>query len=361
MASSLTSLSVEALDKAVAMADRLTTDYSLRSIQRSVLSKADDEAKTDPNLANLTTSFRRILSKKAGPDDVVTSSQAFETYGEIKVYRHLKHHGLKPQCVPTVPNQGRPDFKCMTPDGKDFYVEVKSFDIVEGEFAQTAMLNDGLEASVDIESQQRRGQNVASSIQVIAPYGSMAHGECQLERVINTIEKKVRGNFKTSQFKQGPTFAVAILDKLDVPGRQCALSPYYHQDIYDGSACLSGSLWASAYAQRGYLLLDYYDFEGKPTNFGQWDREGYFSKAHAHPAQGIVFFDQSISNPLVYGLTNSHCQNFENWDENDTQHVLSIICDAWNCESNAFGYSLADYDSRLDFPQGKPSKSAWDV
>ena len=75
----------------------------------------------------------------------------------------------------------------------------------------------------------------------------------------------------------------------------------------------------------------------------------------------LFFFDQSISNPLVYGLTNSHCQNFENWGENDTQHVLSIICDAWNCESNAFGYSLADYDSRLDFPQGKPSKSAWDV
>lgn len=120
------------------------------------------------------------------------------------------------------------------------------------------------------------------------------------------------------------------MDKLIIPGRQCALSPYYHQDIQQGSACLFGSLWASAYAQQGYLLLDCYEFEGKPTNFGQWDREGYFTKAKSHPAQGIVFFDESLSDSLVYGVTNTHAQKFENWDEDDTRHVLSIICDAWN-------------------------------
>ena len=107
-------------------------------------------------------------------------------------------------------------------------------------------------------------------------------------------------------------------------------------------------------------MLDHYEFEGKPTNSGSWTREGYFSKTSAHPAQGIILLDQSLSNPLIYGLTNSYSQTFTDWDERDTEHVLGIVCDAWNCESNAYGYSLAHYDSRIDYPEGEVSKSAWD-
>jgi len=355
------SASVQALDKAIAMSARVTTDYSLQSVKRELLQKADKEARTDKHLAQLLETFRAALSKKDGADDVIASSQAFESYGEIRVYRHLKQYGLNPQCVPTVKGEGRPDFKCETPDGKEFYVEVKSFDVVEGEFAQRGILDDGLEAALDIEEQQRAGRKVASSVQVISPYGERDYNASQAKLVINTIEKKVRGNFKAKQFKQGPTFACVVLDKMIVPGRQCALSPYYHQRIYQGSACLSGTLWASAYAQPGYLILDHYEFEGNPTNGGPWDRAGYFSKANAHPAQAIVFFDQALSNQLIYGLINEHGTQFDGWEKDDTEHVLSIICDAWNFESNENGFDIAHYDSRIDFPESKPSKSSWDV
>lgn len=358
--STTSSPSVLALSKARAMTNDITRDYSLDRIGSDLLSRADAEASGDLDLSHLLETFRVRLAKKKGPDDVISSSQAFETFGEIKTYRHLKNFGFSPKYVPTVPNKRTPDFECKTPDDLKFYVEVKSFDIVNGEFAQTTILSDGLDARINLEKQQNQGERVAISEQAISPYGEKIHSGSQVQGVIDTIGQKISSNFKQGQFNLGPTFAVAILDKLIVPGRQCALSPYYHEEIFQGSACVSGTLWASAYGQPGNLLLDAYEFEGKPTNSGISQKEGYFTEHLSHPAQGIIFFDQAFSNPLVYGLVNGYAAKHSHWSMNKTEHVLDQICDAWNCETNANGYTLANYDSRQDFPIGVPSKSSWD-
>lgn len=339
----------------------ITTDNSLRSIRPDWLAKVDHEASLDAELAKLTTEFQKCLRKKKGVDDVIGSSQAYEAYGEIKVYRHLKQYGFSPHCIAKIPGKKTPDFKCETEDGKTFYVEVKSFDVVTGEHANRAMLDEGMDAAIDIETQQKRGERIAMSTQVIAPYGEQKYGDSQVERVTTTLNSKVVNNFKPGQFDLGPTFAVAVLDKLIIPGRQCALVPYYHSEYMNGSTCVTGTLWASAYAEPGYLFQDQYEFEGKPTHGGLWEREGYFTQAKSHPAQAIIFFDQSLSNQLIYGLNNNHCAEHDDWSTDDTYGVLYALCDAMNDRSNALGYNLAHFDSRTDFPVNSPSKSAWDT
>ena len=338
----------------------ITSDNSFRSIRPDWLAKVDVEAQTDPELLKLTDKFQRCLANKTGVDDVISSSQAYEAFGEIKVYRHLKQYGFDPKCIPTVSGKKTPDFECKTEDRKTFYVEVKSFDVVHGEFTNRVMLDQGVDASIEIERQQRNGERIAMSTQVIAPYGEQKHNDSQVELVTSTFEKKVTNNFKFNQFALGPTFAFAVLDKLIVPGRQCAITPYYHQEYFQGSACVTGTLWASAYAEPGYLWLDMYEFEGKPTYSGQWQYEGFFTEAKSHPAQAIMFFDQGLSNPLIYGLINNYSAEHINWSREDTEGVLHVLCDAVNDRSNAYGYKLANYDSRIDYPKGAESKSAWD-
>lgn len=339
----------------------LTSDNSFRSIKPDWLAKVDAEAKTDTELEKLTHQFQKCLTKKKGIDDVISASQAYEVYGEIKVYRHLKEHGFTPKCIPTIQGEKTPDFKCITPDGKSFYVEVKSFDVVNGEFANREMLHAGVDAAIDIETQQKRGERIATSTQVIAPYGEQKHGDSQVALVTSTIKKKFISNFKRGQFDLGPTFAFAVLDKLIVPGRQCAITPYYHQEYLEGSACITGTLWASAYAEPGYLLLDLFEFEGKPTHGGLSQNEGYFAKSQGHPAQAIMFFDEGLSRPLIYGLINDFCTQHTNWSRDDTEGVLFALCDAINDRFNAYGYSISNYDSRIDYPDGDTSKSAWDM
>ena len=43
-------------------------------------------------------------------------------------------------------------------------------------------------------------------------------------RVIDTLREKVVQAFKRDQFALGPTFGLAVTDRLIVHGRQCALA-----------------------------------------------------------------------------------------------------------------------------------------
>ncbi len=339
-----------ALKRATSLMSGIAQDFSLQEFSHECLRQWDIESVADPDLANLLKVLQSRLAGKKVADDIVSSAQAFEHYCEIRTFRHLKKHGFRPVAVATAKGKKRPDFECRTPSNKTFFVEVKAFDQVEGEFNRRKQVDDSILSSIDIESQQRAGARIAISEQVLSPFAEKGFGRSQSKDVAETYLKKFISAFKVEQFQDGPTFAFAFLDRLIVPGRQSSIVPVYHESNQAGSNCLTGTLWHSAYGKAGMLCLSPYEFEGKGTYGGTLDHNGFFAGVSPHPAMSAIFVDRGMSDTLVYGLTNPMVEDHEDWTQDDTELVLSTLCDVWNDDQNSYGFNLAHHDSLDDFP-----------
>ncbi len=136
------------------------------------------------------------LNKIKGLNDVTGFSQTFEIYGEIIAYLHLRAC----KCVQTdrlAERKGTktPDFKCTLPDGKIFFIEVKSLDVVDGVPKNLAMLDDDLDAKAELENQFHAGKPAASAITEIAPFRKTGETDTcdprSLIRVIDTLRQKI--------------------------------------------------------------------------------------------------------------------------------------------------------------------------
>ena len=105
----------------------------------------------------------------------------------------------------------------------------------------------------------------------IAPYkvvgATTGHDWRSLITVVDTLRNKCRQAFKSTQFTLGPTFALALLDRLVLPGAIHALAPYYYEPFHSG-ACVSGVLWHAAYGTIGTPIFRICEFEGKPLSRG---------------------------------------------------------------------------------------------
>jgi len=298
-------------------------------------------------LAGLTKRFRTTLSKRKGIDDVTNAGQAFEAYAEIKAYLHLRNHGFNPRHVPEGPNP-TPDFECAT-NGKTFYVEVKAFDIVTGDHERLKDLENSFESQVDLNEQIASGKRIATSIQEHAPYGFPGHGESQIALVATTWNKKFINNFKKKQFCSGPTFALAVTDRLILTGGVSELAQNYLQrEGMHPICCPSGALWTAAYARKGHCIHDIPRFEGLPTHYENWEIEGFFSEFNQHPAKGLIILHDSLSESFALGLLNSHVgsnsnsDNGDGWTQDDTDEILWKLCDFTNDQENTRGYLVVD-------------------
>jgi hypothetical protein len=100
-------------------------------------------------------------------------------------------------------------------------------------------------------------------------------------RVVDTIREKCHQAFKSAQFSQGPTVAPAVMDRLIVPGRGCALAPYYY-DQYQGGACVSGVLWHAVFGRTGTPIFRLPDFAGHDNLDGFLDKDGLFVDVGHH-------------------------------------------------------------------------------
>ena len=352
------SLSAQALKKVIEDFGGIATDSSLSLIQLEFLEFVDAEAERDDELANLTKRFRTTLTKRKGMDDVTNAGQAFEAYAEIKAYLHLRHHGFKPRHVPEGSNP-TPDFECSV-GGKTFYVEVKAFDIVTGDHERLQDLERSFNSQVDLREQISSGKDIATTIQEFAPYGYAGHGKSQIALVAGTWNKKFINNFKKKQFRSGPTFALAVTDRLILPSgvSDIAQNYIYHNGVHP-DCCPSGALWTAAYAKKGHCIHDIPEFEGRPTHYENWELEGFFSDFTPHPAKGFIILHRSLSESYALGLLNSNTiqnDNEDDWTQDDTDEVLSKLCDLTNNQENTSGYLV------VDTSQNPPSfsKIEWD-
>jgi hypothetical protein len=290
----------------------ISRSHSLSAVDLKTLKSIDLLAHKDPAFKSFVTQLVTKLEGKVGQLDVVAFSQFFEIYGEAVTLQFLRGRtGLKTERVPEA-REGRPDFRCELENGRVFYIEVKSLDVVSGEFRQREMMEDALDAKIDLEAQLNSGKRVATATSEVAPYrGVGATGGYDwrsLITVIDTMRNKCRQAFKSSQFTLGPTFALALLDRLVLPGGVHALAPYYYEPIH-GGACISGVLWHASYGKIGTPIFRICEFEGKPTLEGYLTSDGLFSDPHqSFPAVGLITLDghmglwcESLERSIVAG------------------------------------------------------------
>lgn len=349
-------------DQAVALALPATTAYlrhaqiinqmahshSLSQVRLKTLKQIDREGHTDEVFGQLVKDLVAKLGPKTQVFDVVAYSQFFEVYGEAITLRHLRARpGLDARRVEEskVPGEGRPDFVCSLKGGQPFYIEVKSLDVVGGEFRQREMMEDGLERMVELETRGKAGRPVAMVEGSIAPYRNVGavngYDPRSLKLVIDTLHAKCRTAFKQSQFGLGPTFALVLIDRLILPGQRHALAPYYYEPP-PASCCLTGALWHLAYGQIGAPIFRAPDFTGGPTLEAVLTSDGLYTDKHQlFPGKGLIVLDGHGGDPVAYGLGNPSAGP-EPWTIDDTEEALEAICDAQNDACNSFGYLLSD-------------------
>ena len=241
--------------------------------------------------------------------------------------------------------QETPDFRCDPPDGKPFYVEVKTFDIVGGDARKRDMLYDGLDSKVELEEQIGAGKSVAMAESEIAPFRkageTKTYDSRSLNRVIDTLREKSLGAFKEGQFKEGPTLALVVVDRLLLPGGKFDLAPYYYADFNDGGIT-SGVLWHMAYGRPGTPIFRLPEFAGANSLDSHLDRFGLFvDETRPFWGPGLVVLHRAQCGRRAYGLVNGAYAEQLNWSIDDTHEVLARVCHRWNDERASRSWDIS--------------------
>lgn len=323
----------------------LTHNASMTEVDGELLRTIDLLAHDDPTYKDFVDQMVAILAKAGHAPDIVAYNQFFEIYAEAMVLHFLRGRGIRTSRV--AEKTSAPDFRCELADGRPFYVEVKSLDIVDGVFRHKQIMEAGLEPNIEIERQLREGRRIASAESEVAPYrrayGDTGYDPYSVKRVIDTLRDKCRGAFKASQFERGPTFALAVADRLILHGWKSALVPYYLDEHQDSGDCVSGVIWHAAFGRVGMPVLRRPEFEGKPSLEGYLDRDGlYVDAGQAFPGAGLVVLQRSSSRRLSYGLRAPDTTGGD-WSDEDSEEALQAMCHAWNDQTSTRGFDKSRY------------------
>lgn len=316
--------------------DEISSSHSLNAINLGDLRTFDLEAHENNTLNTFRNELTSKLEKITSIDDVTAFSQVFEIYGEIVSYRYLRERGLKVTRLAKRKGKETPDFKCELSDGKKFFVEVKTPDIVGGDLRNREMMDDALDTQSELEEQRNAGRSIVSATTEFAPYKKYCETDTydprSLVGVIDTLQKKFRNAFKEGQFKDGPTFALAVMDRLILPGGKFSLAPYYYDNYADGGIS-SGVLWHMAYRRPGTLIFRIPEFSGKRSLEDHLGKFGLFvDDERPYPGPGVIILNRGCepSGRIALGLTNENYSDGDGWLIDDTQCVLHTLCDHWN-------------------------------
>ncbi len=321
----------------------ITRNHSLSGVDPEILREIDLLAHQDPAYKRFADDMKKKVSAKIAPGDIVSYNQFFEIFCEATVLRYLRaREGLQVARVPEAgkDEESRPDFQCWIADESSFFVEVKTLDVVGGQFRHGEMMADAINVQIDIDKQIAAGSRIAMAESEIDPYrpygGSEDYDPGSLIKVIDTLRAKLKQAFKPSQFAMGPTFALAVIDRLEQFGRAVDLAPYYQEN----QTCLSGVFWHSAFGREGTPIFKHPDFEGKPSLEGHLARPGYLiDSTNPFTGAGLVIMANSQTERVAYGLKADH-QPIGDWTREQSDHALQIMCDFHNDQGNTYGYRL---------------------
>lgn len=319
----------------------VSADHSLSSISWSHLKKLEEDAYTDPELKGLMDELKHGFSLVSHVNDSNNFRQTFEYYGEALVYGMLSKR-FKTRRV-DARNNSMPDFACLLPNGKEFFVEVKSLDIVDAPYRPNQMHEDAMQQQIELEDQLKQGRRVAMAEREIAPYkrafNDNSYDPRSLLAVTNTLINKANSAFKSTQFEQGPTFAFILADRLVIPGNEHSVAPHYYER--GGGAVVSGVLWNVCFGQKGWPIYRMPDFEGKPGLEGYMPIYGLLADPEVSFPTGAVIVASTGSEDTLMGLYDSKWALDQDWGEDETSEVMHALCKAYNDEKNSLGQLVA--------------------
>jgi hypothetical protein len=314
-----------------------TNNFDLITVDLARLRAVDLAAHEDETFRSYAAQMKGVLPKVDVAPKVKAYSQFYEVYSEALVLQFLRGK-LRTARVPEGEEE-TPDFRCLLDDGREFFVEVKTLNIVDARTRHDQMMVDAIDQSLELKNQLAAGRSVAMAIGEFAPYKK--HGESKtydprsLIRVIDTLRDKCFQAFKPGQFAMGPTFALAVTDRLIVPGRTCELAPYYIDHV-PSPACVSGVLWHSAFGIPGTPIFRAPDFEGSSNLEGHLDKYGFLADA-ARPFEGcgLLALTRSEGKETAYSVHLSRHTPIGSWTADDTTEAVAVLCEAFNDESNS--------------------------
>ncbi|MCB4802181.1 hypothetical protein QO001_001442 [Methylobacterium brachiatum] len=323
----------------------LSQDYTLACIDLGQVRIIEDEAETDPSLKEFVRDMRaKLAATKLARHE--TLRQVFDVYGEALVCRLLRARlggRLRIAKIPESAVPG-PDFACeldVVRQGRtvtlQFYLEVKSLDIVAAPQRLPEMMDDALDVRIELEKQVNAGERIAMAEGVVAPYRPVGdapgYDDRSIRLPVEAILQKAAGNFKNAQFRRGPTFALANLLRLPLPGQGVGTLTKAYDDPMFGNG-ISGVLWHVAFGQVGQRITRAAEFEGAGQDDGSLARAGLLvDQAVALDTPGLIVLHHDDGYRFDGFLDTAWTNG--SWGPQDTEEVVRSLCGDYNDEADS--------------------------
>jgi hypothetical protein len=231
--------------------------------------------------------------------------------------------------------------------GLEFFIEVKALDIATSPQRLPELTDESLGANIDLERQLREGKKIATTTREVAPLRRVGtadgYNPWSPRKLIEFLIEKASNNFKASQFRCGPTFALANIIRLPVLNQGAhGLAPFFY-DSLNGGACISGVFWHLAFGTLDAPIHRAPEFEGAGTSDGQLKRAGLLVDiATQLQTPGLIVLHHEDDGYRLDGLYDSAwSDSATKWSNVETEEVLALVCDRFNDRKNSRAHQFA--------------------
>lgn len=332
----------------------VSRDPTLSNIDFGQVRRMEDEAKNDTSMESFVSGMLGLLDNKSGIALTEVYRQVFDVYSEGLICRLLRERASPNLTIEKVKetNNPGPDFRCVLRSDRkqeediEFYIEVKSLDIVQAPTRIPEMMDEDMDVHLDLEAQLLSGARIAVAEGEIAPNRGTGidpdYDPRSVRKNIELLAEKASNNFKSKQFKRGPTFALANVLRLGLmPQGLGTLAPFFYEEA-NGGACVSGVLWNLAFGNVDDPIHKPPEFEGCGTFDGRLQRAGVLVDTSLNlDAAGLIVFHWDHGYRFDGFYDARWTQSSAGWSNLQVEDALSILCDDYNDQRNESAYKYS--------------------
>lgn len=237
----------------------------LETIELNVIDFIEREAAREPEgpFAEWAREIRRnAMAYLAAIENYDAMRALADAVAEARLFLALAER-LPVERVPKAKVDPTPDFKVPTANGHVF-IEAKTPDVAMGSEKHRQIMNEGLDAKIDLANQLAHGKRLAITERVVAPYeqAGLDYNPRSRRMVIETLIVRGRRLATREQFSHGPTVLLLNLDRLPIMGN--AGNGLMDRAFIDqeSGVMVSGILWHVAFGRAGDPIRRVPEFDG---------------------------------------------------------------------------------------------------